>query len=141
MLDIDITLLIQLANFLALMVILNLILYRPLRKIITERKEKVSGLEREIEGLIKNASQRLEDFKVKMSGAHERGNKEKENLKNEGLGEEKQIISKTRSEAEASKSQMLSQIDQDANKAKEELKGQVSGFASDIAAKILGRSI
>lgn len=141
MLDIDITLLIQMANFLALMVILNLILYRPLRKIIAERKEKVSGLEREIEGLIKNASQRLEDFKVKMGGAHERGNKEKEILKNEGLGEEKQIISKTRSEAEASKSQMLSQVEQDADKAKEELKGQVSGFASDIAAKILGRSI
>ncbi|MDI6790064.1 MAG: ATP synthase F0 subunit B [Thermodesulfobacteriota bacterium] len=141
MLDIDITLLIQMANFLALMVILNLILYRPLRKIIAERKEKVSGLEREIEGLIKNASQRLEDFKVKMGGAHERGNKEKEILKNEGLGEEKQIISKTRSEAEASKSHMLSQVEQDADKAKEELKGQVSGFASDIAAKILGRSI
>lgn len=141
MLDIDITLLIQIVNFIVLMFVLNAVLYRPLRKIMEQRKEKVSGLEREIEGLIKNADQKLGDFKAKLGEANVQGNKEREALKSAGLAEEKQITSKSRDESEAEKAQVMSQIEQDASKAREELKGQVSGFASDITAKILGRVV
>ncbi len=141
MLEIDVSLLVQMANFFALLIILNIILYRPLRKVMEQRRGKISGLEREIEGLIKNANQKLEDFKAKLREANVRGNKERETLKSVGLAEEKQITSEVRSESEAHKSQVLSQIEQAASKAREELKGQVSVFASEITAKILGRGV
>lgn len=141
MLDIDISLLVQMANFFILLVIMNMILYRPLRKIMDQRREKISGLEREIEGLIKNANQKLEDFKAKLTDANIRGNKERETLKGTGLAEEKQVTSKARSEAEAYKDGVLSQMGQDVSKARGELKGQVAVFASEITAKILGRGV
>lgn len=141
MLKIDVTLLVQMANFLVLLVVLNIILYRPLRKIMDQRREKVSGLEHEIDGLLKNANQKLEDFKAKLNEANVRGVKEKETLKNAGLVEDKQVTAAARSEAEEHKSQAMSQIEQDVTKAREELKGQVPGFASGIAGKILGRAI
>lgn len=141
MLDIDISLLIQLVNFFVLLFVLNAILYRPLRKIMADRREKVAGLEREIEGLTKNANQKLEDFKAKLKEANLRGNKEREALRNEGLTEEKNVTLKARGVADAYKQQTMSEIEQDVAKVREALGKQISAFGSEIAGKILGRAI
>lgn len=141
MLDIDITLLVQIINFFLLLFVLNAILYRPLRQIMAERREKTSGLEREIEGLTKNANQKLEDFKAKLQEANLRGNKERESLKNDGLAEEKKMTTSARDEADAYKQKIVAELEQDTAKAKEALQKQISMFGSEIAAKILGRAI
>ncbi len=141
MLDIDITCIVQIVNFLFLLVVMNAILYRPLRKIMAERREKVSGIERDIEGLTKNANQKLEDFKAKLQDAHVRGNKDKETLKSQAAAEEKQVTTKAREDADAYKAQMSAQVAQDVKATREQLKAQVSSFASEIAGKILGRAV
>ena len=45
----DGSIVIQIVNFLFTIWVLNLLLYRPIRKILTQRKEKVGGLELAIE--------------------------------------------------------------------------------------------
>jgi len=45
MISIDYTLLIQIANFLVLLLILNIILYRPIRNILSRRKEEIHAFE------------------------------------------------------------------------------------------------
>lgn len=141
MLDIDISLPIQIINFLFLVIVLNAILYRPLRKVMQERREMMGNLDREIENLKKSANQKLEDFKAKLQDANLKGNKEREALKTEALAEEKQLTGKAREDGEAYKSKVASEVEQDIVKARTELKGQVSMFASEIAAKIMGRAI
>ncbi|MFH1147288.1 MAG: ATP synthase F0 subunit B [Pseudomonadota bacterium] len=141
MLDIDITLAVQILNFFGLLLVLNAILYRPLRKIMQERSEMMGNLDREIESLKKSANQKLEDLKAKLQDANLKGNKEREGLKNEALAEEKQLTVNAREEAEAYKAKVASEVEQDVSKARTELKGQISVFASEIATKILGRAI
>lgn len=51
MLDLNITMLFQLANFLITLFVLNLLLIRPIRKIIRDRKALMDNLSGEAESL------------------------------------------------------------------------------------------
>ena len=41
----DITTLYQMVNFLVLLFVLNLVLYKPIRKVILDRKAKIKGMQ------------------------------------------------------------------------------------------------
>jgi F-type H+-transporting ATPase subunit b len=43
MISLDRTILVQMANFIILVLVLNHLLYKPLLKILDERKEKIDG--------------------------------------------------------------------------------------------------
>ena len=60
MVDLNITLWIQLANFLVTLVVLNYLLISPIRKIIRKRKDNVEGLIGEIEAFTAEKQQLLE---------------------------------------------------------------------------------
>jgi F-type H+-transporting ATPase subunit b len=45
----DYTLFIQIANFLLLLVLLNAILYRPIRRILKNRREELDGFQKKIQ--------------------------------------------------------------------------------------------
>ena len=60
MVDLNITLWIQLANFLVTLVVLNYLLISPIRKIIRKRKDNVEGLIGEIEAFTAEKQQLLD---------------------------------------------------------------------------------
>ena len=45
MIKIDASVVLQIVNFVFLIVVLNVVLFKPVRKILRQRKEKVDGLE------------------------------------------------------------------------------------------------
>ena len=50
MVSVDGSIVLQIANFLLLIWILNMVLYKPIRKILLERKEKMVGMQSDIDG-------------------------------------------------------------------------------------------
>ena len=48
MVNVDVSLLIQIINFIVLIWVLNLVLYKPIRNILIQRKEKVANLEKRL---------------------------------------------------------------------------------------------
>ena len=50
MVSVDGSIVVQIVNFLLLIWILNMVLYKPIRKILLERKEKIAGLQGVIDG-------------------------------------------------------------------------------------------
>ena len=71
---------IQIANFLFLIFALNLILYRPIRKILSDRREKIKGLESSTENAAKSLQEKERTLAKAIKDARARGLKEKENL-------------------------------------------------------------
>ena len=69
MITIDITMVIQIVNMLVLMVVLNAVLYRPIRTILDERDRRLAELEKEIATFNKNAELRLQEFDTKLNDA------------------------------------------------------------------------
>ena len=141
MIDIDLTMLIQIANMLLLIVVLNAVLYKPIRAIIEERQKKITGLDEGIDQYKKNSLLRLDEFAQKMKAARIRAKKEYEAARNAALAESTEKLAGIRKEVEEQKIGQLADIEKQFAVAQSELQSQVAGFASEMAGKVLGRAL
>lgn len=131
----------QIINFLLLIFILNMILYKPIRKILLERKEKVKGLEQNIDNYSKEAVEKDQAFASGIKTARSRGLEQKGALMQEAMDQEKQIIEKINDKARAELGEVKAKIAKDAEAVKESLQKELDSFAESIGNKILGRAI
>ncbi|MFO7665209.1 MAG: ATP synthase F0 subunit B [Desulfobacterales bacterium] len=139
MIKVDVSVFIQIVNFLFLIWALNLILYKPIRKILLERKEKVEGLEQSIENLNINAQKKEDAFASGIKDARSKGQIEKELMLSAALNDEKQLLEKINKKAQDDLSQMRDKIAEEAENVRGSLKNEVDAFANAIGQKILGR--
>lgn len=137
----DWSVIIQIVNFLLILWILNLILYRPIRSILRQRKEKIDGLELSIETYNEDAQEKDAAFAAGIKEARTKGLNEKEALLKAAAEEEKEIIAKVNAKAQAELADIREKISQEAQTAKAALQTKVDEFADAICQKILGRTV
>jgi F-type H+-transporting ATPase subunit b len=141
MITIDITVVIQIINILILIVVMNALLYKPVRTVLAKRKEKLGELANSIETFKKNAELRREEISRKLNDARSRAKEEIDKAKTAAQTTTAESLAQVRQEAQASKTAQLDEIKKQFTDAQQQLSSQIDGFASDMAAKILGRSI
>ena len=137
----DWTVFIQLANFLLILWILNRILYRPIRNILLQRKEKMEGLELSIKTSSEDAQEKDEAFAAGIKEARAKGMTEKDALLQAAADEEKKIVARVNEKAQAELADIREKISHEAQTAKAALQSKVDEFADDICQKILGRTV
>lgn len=141
MINIDGSLIIQIVNFIFLIFALNMVLYKPIRKVLIQRKEKIGGLENSVDNLNSDAVEKDEAFAAGIKAARVKGLKEKETLLKAAEEEEKQIVGRITQKAQADLADVRGQIAKDAEQVREALMQQVDEFANTIGQKILGRTV
>jgi len=141
MVSLDSTVFIQIINFLFLIWALNTVLYKPIRKILSQRNEKISGLEEGIERSGQGAIEKDMALKLGIKEAREKGNREKEALENEARQEEMQLIEKINEKARADLAEIRERIVRETEHARQLLLKEVDGFAAEISRRILGRTV
>jgi F-type H+-transporting ATPase subunit b len=141
MIDIDWTLIAQLINFLLLVFLLNLVLFRPIRKALKERQARFLAQESDI-SLLSDQGRSLEDeIKEKLAAARRDGAGAREGLKQEGSQAEASLLEEVKKQVALEWGQVEQKIKADMAKARESLKTQAQSFAHLLAAKILGREL
>ncbi len=141
MISINWSLLIQIVNFLFLIWVLNMVLYKPIRNILIQRKEKISGLQEGIETLNGKAKDKDGAFVSGLKNARAKGAKEREILLKAAGDEEKKIVEKINKEAQVELAAVREKISKDAEEVGAVLEQQLDVFAKAIGEKILGRAI
>lgn len=139
--DIDASLFWQIGNFLVLILALNYLLYKPIRGIIKQRAEKVAQLNSDITSSEEGAKTKAQELEAELAEARKQGAATRDEMKIEGHGKEREIIDAATKEMEASVAKIREQIEGEIGAAREELKGQVQSFGTELAQKILGRSL
>jgi F-type H+-transporting ATPase subunit b len=137
----DVSLFIQIVNFLFIIWVLNVILYRPIRNILIQRKEKVTGFEQIIETLTQDAQEKDEAYFSGIKDARAKGLKEKEALVQAAADEERRIIEEINQKAQADLVEIREKIAKDAENVRESLQQEIDTFANAIGNKILGRAV
>lgn len=137
----DISVVIQIGNFLVLIWALNVIVYRPIRKIIQQRKEKVENFETTIDTYNSDIQEKDEAFTAGLKAARAKGLNKKDALLHEGIDEEKKIIENVNANAQAELVEIREKIARDVEAARASLQEKIDGFANDITQKILGRAV
>ena len=141
MINLDITLVIQMINFLILLFVLNLILFRPIRKIIKERNQIVETFNSDIASLTGEAQASMEEFEEKVLEAKKEGVGRVQSMKDEGEEAEVELIATTTQEVQARIEEARKKVASDIQDARTELQKQVQTFSVAVTEKILGRSI
>jgi F-type H+-transporting ATPase subunit b len=141
MIDIDWTLYAQIINFLLLVFLLNVVLFRPIRNALRERQAKMLAQETEI-NLLTDQGRSLEDeIKEELADARRAGAGAREALKQEGVQAETTLLEEVKRQAEAEWATVEKKIKADMAKARASLKTQSQTFAQLLATKILGREL
>jgi F-type H+-transporting ATPase subunit b len=141
MINIDQSLIFQLINFLLLMVILNSLLYRPIRNILKQRAGKIAQLEEEAQKAKSDMIKKEQDYQEKLQQARKEGFEQKNQSKLQGQDEEKKLIQQANQKMESELNQNRQKITQQIEEARKKLSGEVASFSQEIAQKILGRTI
>jgi F-type H+-transporting ATPase subunit b len=141
MININVTLLIQMVSFLVFVFLMNMVLYRPIRRIVAERQSHIEGQQKAIDEAEAVKTAAVEEFNSKIQEARKLGSQRIQDLKTAAYEQEKQMVQKATEDGAAQLQEFRAQIQKDVKKATGELKGQVKAFSKDLAQKILGRSI
>jgi F-type H+-transporting ATPase subunit b len=140
MVSVDGSLVLQIVNFLLLIWILNMVLYKPIRKILLERNDKMTGLQADIDGSANEVQDKEAAYAEGVKKARAEGQKEKEALMQVAAEEEKAIIGKINESAQAELKEVKEKIAQEIGGVKAALEEEVDAFADAIGKKILGRA-
>ncbi|TAL26117.1 MAG: hypothetical protein EPN94_03815 [Nitrospirae bacterium] len=129
--------LILLANFLGLLFLLNIILFKPLLKLFKEREDNVNGAL----GAAKDMTQRKDETIAKLNkDLADARNKAKETfevLKAEGADTQKEVFSKAEAEAAVILQKARQELKAEAEKARQALKADVDKFSDEIVRKLV----
>ncbi len=137
----DITLLYQMAIFLALVFVLNILLYKPILKIIDRRKKQLEELENEIKLFNDSVDKKASEYEEKLKQAKASASELKKEIILEGNEQAKKIVDAVRGEIPALTQQFQQKIEKEITAARKLLDEQSKKLSVDIAQKVLGRSV
>jgi F-type H+-transporting ATPase subunit b len=141
MINVDGSVFIQIANFIFLIWVMNMILYKPIRKALLQRKEKVSGLERSIVDFNTQALEKENAFASGIKEARANGLREKQALIQSGSDEEKIVLENINKKAQAELALSREKIAKEAESVRISLQKELDTFVNAIGQKILGRAV
>lgn len=137
----DVSAIVQIGNFILLVVLLNIVLYKPIRGILSQRKEKVEGLNSRIQSAESQVGQKEDEFDAGIREARSQGVAQKDALIDEASLEEKRILGEISEKAQADLAEIREKITKDVEGVRVKLQGEIDGFAAAIFEKILGRAL
>ena len=141
MVSLDSTILIQMINFLLLIFILNLLLYKPILGIIDKRKKRIQDTEDEIKSLNQTVEERMAAYEEKVRLAKMDALNRKIDILKEGSEQAKSIIDAARSELPGMMDQFHEKMNKEVAEARRILTDQSRKISIELAEKLLGRSI
>jgi len=136
----DISFVYQMINFLILLFVLNLVLYKPIRNVLLERKAKIEGMQEGAQKASNDLVAGEDAYKDGLKKARSKGLKEKETFMETASQEEKEIIDRINKKAQANLAEIKGQIADQTEQARKTLEGEVEAYAKAIGEKILGRA-
>lgn len=141
MVSLDYSLGIQIVNFLLLIFILNVLLYKPILGMIDKRKKQFEDSDAEIRRLQKTVEQKMAAYEEKLRQAKAAAVEQKNEIIRQGAEEAKTVIDAVRAEIPGMMEQFHARMDGEIGAAKKILTDHSQQLSVEIAEKILGRSL
>ncbi|OQY59576.1 MAG: hypothetical protein B6245_05955 [Desulfobacteraceae bacterium 4572_88] len=135
------TLFVQLISFLLFMVIMNRVMFRPLRKIINERESYIETLRSEISDAEEQLNVITHQLKNEESAIRERAFAFKEELSEVGNQQANEVFGKAGEEIDALKEKTRKEIELQISEARKYIRTESQILSVSIMEKILDRRL
>jgi F-type H+-transporting ATPase subunit b len=137
----DLTIFIQMIIFLALIFILNILLYKPILSVIERRKKHIDELENEIRLFNESVDKRAAEYEEKLKLAKANASELKKEIIKEGADQAKVIVDAVRNEIPIMMQEFQQKMNKEVEVARQTLDGQSRRLSLEIAQKVMGRSV
>ncbi len=141
MINIDIVLLFQAVNFLLLLFLLNMLLYRPIRKVMADRAAELEAARGKTISVDSDVRDRMTEYELKLREAKTGANEERARMIGAARSEESAILEDARRDAAASLAEIRAAIQKEAAEEEGRLRARAEELSRVISEKVLGRSL
>ncbi|MBQ3893529.1 MAG: hypothetical protein ACQGQP_07575 [Desulfovibrio sp.] len=138
MINLDITLFIQVCNFLIGLAIINYLFVRPIRAVIARRRAANEAGRAQAAGLEESAEQKLEGYNARIAQARADAAAARERMRAEAQEAADARIAEAGDEARRIHAEASDRIRRECAQAQEELDARVAGFAQSALKTMLG---
>ncbi len=138
--NLDFTFVFQVINFLVLMIVLNIFLYKPIRKAIADRAATVDGARQRAEAVDSEVQEKVAQYEAHLKEAKGKAGEERSALRAAALAEEAAALEAARKEADSTLATIRETVAREAAEARTMLQEQARVLSKDICEKVLGRS-
>lgn len=136
--DLDVTVFFQLALFLFLVVVLNILVFKPLLALFKQRREATEGQENETREKQLLAADLAARHETEMAGATAQGMAAHNRVKEQAMAEESALLSKVRAKSAARLESELATYAQEIEEARTKAGPAISEMGSNIAQLLSG---
>jgi F-type H+-transporting ATPase subunit b len=141
MIDINVTLLWQLVNFIVLLIALNFILFKPIRQIMQEREQGISSAFGDTKAAQERMQNILERYNASLAEAKQRAVTTYNAIYQQGLDAQRDMISAERAKAGEMLDKARGEITAASAAARADLRKEAERLSQDITSKLLGRAV
>jgi F-type H+-transporting ATPase subunit b len=141
MVSIDFTFFIQVINFLLMIFVLNLLLYKPILKILGKRQDQISASEEEVKDLNLTIEKRMAEYEAKIQKAKLEAMEQRNGILKEGADTGKKIMDEARADIVGMMEQFQEKLKSEMDQARNVLHNSSRRISMEIAEKVLGRSV
>jgi F-type H+-transporting ATPase subunit b len=137
--DLDATVLVQLAAFLLLFLLLRTLLFKPLSALLQERERCTEGDVKEARRRQADAEQKMQKYERELERIRIKASHEREGLRDEGRAREREILANARREADAVIENGRKTMEKQAAEVRAGMEKEIEALSGAIASRVLGR--
>ena len=141
MIELNFTVILQLAIVLILIVALSNIVFKPFLGVLQERRDWVEGAEKKARELQQRMEELMERYRDTLATAQAQGANIREEIRKESLAREMEILQKAMDEANRFLGEMKTKVQEESQTARAGLRLHAQNLSREIAEKVLGRTI
>ncbi len=141
MIDINNSLLIQIGNFVVVLIALNFILFKPIRQVMREREQGIRSALEDAKTAQNRMQSQLERYNASLAESKQKAAATYNAIYQQGLDGQREMISSERAKAGEMLDKARAEIASAANSARAELKKEAERLSQDITSKLLGRAV
>lgn len=141
MLELNITLVYQIIGYFVLLVLLNILLYKPVIKILKTREERIGGTLKKASAIEKEADESIAEYESRMKEAAQKGYEENNRLRQIALDEERKMVDAAGVEISRDLAAKRREIIGSKRTALADLKEETVSISKSVAEKLLDRRL
>lgn len=137
----DKTFFVQLIFFVIVLFCLSRFVFKPLLKILALRRQHTEGERRKIETVAARTEAMMKEYEAKMAVARQQASQLKESIRREGEEAGAKLVQESKEVAKIQVEKVKQEIQKSVDQASADLEKQAKQLGTEIAGKILGRSL
>lgn len=141
LISLDRSLIVQVINFVVLLVILTKLLYRPFLAKMEERTAAIRTSLDEAQAARAEAARQQEENEARLRTAHAEAAAIRAQALKDAAQEQRRLVDAARAEAQRLVDSAKAQLDADVRRAREELRREVADLATAVAEKLIRKSL